>query len=225
MTAFWLRVLTVSDLAVAEHHRGTAAHDVDLIVDNDGLPFVPRWSLHKMLSEAWRERLSRPFASLGPTAASVLGERMAVQPNVIAVMDAELHPDVRAWLRWARRRANEPMSAAEVLAALTVVRQSTGRDRSRGGAPAPMTLRDIRLLRRGTELCAPLDVPDAQGHAAAKFVFAAACLETRSIGLRRNRGLGAVRLSVHEDDHGRPGNDVTAQWYAHGATLGAGGPP
>lgn len=111
-----------------------------------------------------------------------------------------LPPDLRAAVaqqRWRRRH---------VLDAITIVRRQTKVDATTG-APERGSLRSTRVLCSGNRLTGGLRLHDRLTPREAALLASAVC-SVRRIGLHRNRGPGAVRCRLLDDQ----GGDVTSVW-------------
>lgn len=174
--------------------------EVDLEIEHDefGLPEVPGRTIRGLLRDAWLS-MAGAFPSDAPFAEALFGlEGDLVQaPARLNLTSARLPEDVRAWVEYACRRSQHPVSPADVLRAFTVVRHRTSRSRESGGGPASGSLRGNRALVPGLAFSANVELLHGElGH---WRVLARACLGVREAGTGRTRGGGAVRLSLRGD--------------------------
>jgi hypothetical protein len=190
-------LLTVELLSDTTFGRGQGtAGEVDVEVEHDdlGLPFVRGKVLHGLLRDAWLT-IAPHFADLGDAAGRVLGvEADLADAGVLRVGDALLPEDVRAWVRHAVRRSNQPLRPDQVLRTLTDVRRQTARSRLTG-APEETTLRSSRVVLRGLTFTSPLTWMEAPTVEQVRLL-ALCTLGVRHGGLGRNRGRGLLRVAL-----------------------------
>lgn len=207
-----LTVTLLSDTTFSRGEGTAGEVDVEIVHDELGLPAMPGRALRGLLRDAWLS-MRDVFQDDDDVAREVLGIAGDVDPVGVGRLqlgDAVMPEPVRAWVRYAVRRHDNPLSAEAILRALTAVRAQTARDRTTG-APARNTLRARRVALRGLVLVAPVAAETFEP--AHWRVLARAALGVRHAGLTRNRGSGVVKVAIVCGD-----TDVTAQY----AVLGAG---
>jgi hypothetical protein len=187
-----------------------------------GLPFVRGRVLKGLLVEACgtvvqslRQQPEQPgHRRLREAAARLFG-----RPGSRAEQAGQLHVG-RARLPRALRKAVERdvragrYTAETARESLTAVRHQTAID-DETGAPAEGSLRNRRVLLRGTELAAPLSPggDDAEGVLEDELALLSACARlVRRGGLHRSRG--GARLRVRLDDPHQEGEGAHAQHFA-----------
>ena len=192
------RCLTIELLSDSTFGRGGGtAGEVDVDVDHDetGLPLINGKEIHGLLRDAWLS-MSAQFGEPHNTAAlSLLGAAGDLLDSaILRIGDALMPPDVRKWSRFAVNRKARPLSADQILRSLTDVRRQTAQSRETG-APETTTLRAIRVVRLGSTFEAPLRWSRAP-QPLELGVLAASALAVRHGGLGRNRGKGALRITL-----------------------------
>jgi hypothetical protein len=195
--------LTVELLSDTTFGRGEGTPgEVDVEVDHDalGLPFIHGKVLHGLLRDAWLA-LRRHFPELTDAARRVLGTEGDLDESAILRLGAGLLPaDVRAWVRYAVERTEDPLRPEQVLHTLTDVRRQTAQSRLTG-APEEATLRSARVLLNGLTFESPLTWLSAPGPDHLQCL-ALCALGVRHGGLGRNRGRGFLRLTLDGDEPG-----------------------
>lgn len=209
----WLAVHACSDLPIAGDAPAPSGVDVEVTHDELGCPALHGRRLQAQLREAWL-RLEPAHQHWVACAAGLIGEpsRGGQASARLTVGNATVAPLARSWIEWAVRRDQHPIAASDVLDAYTMIRRTTARDRTRGGSPRPETLRSMRCLRSGQTLYAPLHLAAATTPQHRRLL-ARLCLETRRIGLGRNRGLGLVRLDLVEGADPLKGKTVLGDFF------------
>jgi hypothetical protein len=140
------------------------------------------------------------FPALQEAAVRVLGKNRALDESCrLRIGDALLPRAVREAARAAIERQVHPLSADEILRALTTIRYQTAEERE-SGAPAETTLRSSRVVLRGLYFDAPLEWLDGYLPRRDELRVLALCaLATRHGGLTRNRGRGHVLVTLDGD--------------------------
>jgi hypothetical protein len=195
--------LTVELLSDTTFGRGEGtAGAVDVEVDHDacGLPFIHGKVLRGLLRDAWLS-MRHHFPELAEAARQVLdSEGDLGDAAILRVGNGLLPEDVRAWVRYAVGRAEDPLRPEQVLSTLAAVRRQAAQSRLTGAAEEA-SLRCSRVVLRGLTFEAPLTwlaAPDP-GHLQC---LALCALGVRHAGLGRNRGRGFVRLTLDGDEAG-----------------------
>jgi hypothetical protein len=195
--------LTVELLSDTTFGRGEGtAGAVDVEVDHDafGLPFVHGTVLRGLLRDAWLS-MRRQFPELAEAARQVLGtDGDLADSAILRVGVGRLPEEVRAWVRYAVERAEEPLRPEQVLQTLTAVRRQTAQSRLTGAAEETSP-RSSRVVLRGLTFEAPLTWLAAPGPQHLQCL-ALCALAVRHAGLGRNRGRGFVRLALDGDEAG-----------------------
>ncbi len=210
MNTYTLKVALLSDAAFSSG-RGLPG-DVDTEVCYDlltGLPYIKGSVLKGLLVEACANllyALNSP-SDLVDAAAHMFGEAGSNHgaEGALIVDDARL-PEVVAYGLHQKggKYRGTVLATQRVLHALTDIRRQSARDPGTG-APRKATLRSLRVMRRTLAFYAPLKLHTDALHTDAQEARALlnACTATvRRGGLRRNRGLGHIRLSLM--DNGQP---------------------
>jgi hypothetical protein len=194
--------LTVELLSDTTFGRGEGtAGEVDVEVDHDafGLPLAHGRVLHGLLRDAWLS-MRRQFPELTDAARQVLGTEADLADSAILRLGTGLlAADLRAWVRYAVERAEQPLRLEQVLHTLTAVRRQTAQSRLTGAAEAK--LRSARVVLRGLTFEAPLTWLSLPGPDHLQCL-ALCALAVRHAGAGRNRGRGFVRLLLDGDETG-----------------------
>ncbi len=206
-----LRVKLLSDTAPGSGTGEAGRIDRAVVRDRLGLPLLPGRGLKGALREAALETAEAlDAAGFGDVLASAMIERLFGVPGMAAsgwlhLGNARLADavDLEPWLSWAATQAPTVFGPAAVLKALTGLRVQTRIARLTGG-PAPDTLRSTQIVARGHQFIAPVSLipppDDNRGDIATmRDALAFSCMALRRIGLSRNRGLGAVEVTLEDE--------------------------
>lgn len=210
----YLEMLLCSDTCFAGSGGGRVGTvDTDLETDpRTGLPIVRGRTLKGLLLEELTQilRVLEPGdkGSWHQVAVRLFGTPGQVEQGRLSFGNGHLPDDLQVTVQRNRQRQGKRQywTRAEVLAALTTVRQQTKID-GKTGAPEPHSLRSARLLRASLRLRAavrsrrPLD-------SAEQALLAACAVAVRRAGLHRNHGWGEMRLRLLDEQE----KDVTASW-------------
>lgn len=215
MKTYWLQFRLLSD---ATFGRGEGlAGVVDQEVDHDvnGLPYLRGRALKGLLNEEcanllfalnkaerWTHAAQRLFGEAGS---------LASHSAQLHVGDARLPADLRAAVAAALADTTSPLRSADILESLTTIRHQTAVGEV-SGAPDNATLRAMRVVVRGAVFEAPL-IFQHDAEPADLQLLAACAMSLRRAGTGRNRGRGRLQATLHADDHGRPGEDLTPALY------------
>ena len=219
MDTYWLCFTLLSD---ATFGRGEGlAGLVDQEVDHDryGLPYLRGRALKGLFNEECANvlyALRQQGVDLGRWENAA--QRLLGGPGSTLSDDAQLRVDPArppADLRRAVRQALDTRDAAlcpaDVLESLTAIRRQTAVDEE-SGVPDEHTLRAMRVVLRQTPFEARLTFPN--GAEQDDLPLLAACaLALRRAGTGRNRGRGRLRATLHVDQDGRPGEDITQEQF------------
>jgi hypothetical protein len=201
--------------------------DLDISYDEAGCPFLGGRALKGLLRDA-AEQLRYALADRWSAALHTSSQRLfgssgaGVSGNALMhVGAATLPPALLAALHAHVADPHDPLTADQVLEALTTLRRQTAVD-SVVGAPETGSLRTVRVLLRETLLLAPLQF--AESPSPTDLALLAACaLAVRAAGTGRNRGRGALQVLLHEnepDDVAAPAATAyTQQAYQRFRTL------
>lgn len=220
METYWLCFKLLSD---ATFGRGEGlAGLVDREVDHDryGLPYLRGRTLKGLLNEecanilwALEEWQGADRERWGKTAQRLLGGPGSSLANDarLRIGASRLPADLRRAVRQALEAQDATLQPADVLGSLTAIRRQTAVDEATG-VPEEGTLRAMRVVLRETPFEARLTFLD--GVKRGDLPLLAACvLALRRAGTSRNRGRGRLRASLHSDQDGRPGADITRQQF------------
>lgn len=180
---------------------GAGEVDVELDVDELGLPVLGGKALHGLLVDTWLS-LRGCFPHLHNSGRRLFGySGDLTEATALYVGSARLPSLVRQWVAAALTRADERLDVADIREAASTVRTQTAVARPTGAA-ATGSLRTLRSAMAGLSLQAPLvwkaDLPPA-AQEQATCCLALCALATRETGLRRTRGLGFIRLTLDGD--------------------------
>ena len=219
METYWLRFMLLSD---ATFGRGEGlAGLVDQEVDHDqyGLPYLKGRTLKGLLNEEcanilyaleqqgadvnrWREAAQHLLGGPGST---------LTDDALLRVGSARLPKDLRREVRRAVEDEKAILKPTDVLNSLTAIRRQTAVD-EKTGVPEEGTLRAMRVVLRQTPFEARLTFP--KGTKKYDLPLLAACaLALRRAGTGRNRGRGRLQATLHANQNGRPGEDITHQQF------------
>jgi hypothetical protein len=218
MESYWLRFKLYSDATFGRGEGLAGVVNQEVEHDEWGLPYLRGRALKGLLNEecanilfaleqqgtqqaaGWEDSAHRLWG--GP------GSRLDDSAR-LRVGDARLPQDLRLAVRQAIRAG--AMTAQDALESLTTIRRQTSVD-EQTGAPRPHSLRAARAVLRETVLEAALTfVDDAQPGDLA--LLAACVLALRRAGTARNRGRGRLQASLHADQDGHPGQDITRDQF------------
>ena len=212
-----LRIELLSPTCTAGGIARPGVADREVSFDRFGLPVISGRTLKGLLRDAYEGLLQTAAVELGLPPANVLFGAIGASdwpdeetqwacktPAAIAIRDAR--PDggaqLAAWLEalWQRANGIATIRREGVMEYYCLRRYQTAINR-RTRAPEERTLRSTRTLRRGLTLRASLDelqVDPAPETYKLSLGLAAAAVER--LGTSRTRGLGAVRLTLQDDD-------------------------
>jgi CRISPR/Cas system CSM-associated protein Csm3 (group 7 of RAMP superfamily) len=223
METYWLcfDILSEATFGRGEGLAGVVHQEVDH--DADGLPLLRGRALKGLLNEEcanilyalglqgrdtgrWQQAAQRLFGA--PGSGREDDARLRIGP---ARLPAPLRKAVHAQLG----AKGATLTPADVLDSLTAVRHQTAIDRGSGVAEEH-TLRAMRVILRQTPFEARLVFVDRARSAALEALddlalLAACTLAFRRAGTGRNRGRGRLRATLHRDQDGGPGPDITGE--------------
>ena len=215
METYWLCITLLSD---ATFGRGEGlAGLVDQEVDHDelGLPQLDGRTIKGLLNEEcanilyslkqqqvdralWNQAAQRLFGGPGST---------LDDDAWLRVGPAQLPKDLRDVVRQAVEMPAAKLKRADILDSLTAIRRQTAVN-ERTGVPEKGTLRAMRVVLRQVSFESRLTF--AQKQQDGDLPLLAACiLALRRAGTGRNRGRGRLSATLHADEDGRPGRDIT----------------
>jgi hypothetical protein len=215
METYWIRLKLLSD---ATFGRGEGlAGEVDQEIDHDryGLPYLRGRSLKGLLNEECAgilyvlDRQGVAMERWHAAAQRLLGGPGSKQADdaLMRAGPAQLPAVLRQAVRQALEMRGATVQPADILESLTAIRRQTAVDETTG-APDEGTLRAMRVALRQTPFEARLTF---MGEAAPDdlCLLAACVLALRRAGTGRNRGRGRLQASLHTDQDGCPGEDIT----------------
>lgn len=235
METYWLCFTLLSDATFGRGEGLAGVVDQEVEHDEDGLPYLRGRALKGLLNEEcanilfalgqqapdtsarWTQAAQRLFGGPGST----LGD-----DALLRVGDAQLPGKLREAVEIACHGPKDAVSADDVLTALTAIRRQTAVDEETG-TPDEHTLRAMRVVLRGTPFEARLDFTDLPGDERRELrdddlaLLAACALGLRRAGIGRNRGRGRLKATLNADQDGRPGVDITKQWFDRFAQEGS----
>lgn len=192
-------VVEVLDLWHAGSGRGQGRSlDAVVVVDPQGLPYLPGRQLKGLLRDAVRclehwghvpaDTTARLFGAEVPTGSDDL-RLLRSRPGVLHVSNATLTPAERDWLVSPAGRQQLPRLFVEVF--------STAMDDQ--GVAKDQTLRAIQMVVPMTlHATLTLDVSDPQQAAPLWAVLKQAAQLVQHVGAHRSRGAGRARLNLKE---------------------------
>lgn len=203
-TPIALQICLLSDATFGRGAGTPGAVDVEIEHDDHGLPFVGGRTVRGLLRDGWLS-MAEAFPELAVAAGRVLGvERDLAETGILGVGDARLvggpgdggiRADPAPWV--AAAISGRRIGPADVLAALTTIRQQTAEDRATG-APRTRTLRASRAALSDLVFHAPLRW-SAEPDEFDLRCLAMSALAVRHAGLGRNRGRGHIELALDGD--------------------------
>jgi hypothetical protein len=220
METYWLCFTLLSDATFGRGEGLAGLVDQEVDHDQDGLPYLRGRTLKGLLNEEcanilyalerqradverWRSAAQRLLGGPGSTLKD--DARMRVGP-------ARLPADLRQAVRQALEAAGVTLQPADVLDSLTTIRRQTAVDEETG-VPEEGTLRAMRVVLRRTPFEARLTFLDGANRQEDLPLLSACVLALRRAGTGRNRGRGRLRASLHADQNGRPGKDITQEQF------------
>ncbi len=215
MQTYWLCFTLLSDATFGQGEGVAGLVDQDVTHDRDGFPYLRGRTLKGLLNEECANLLyalecqKRPLETWRAAAQRLFGGSGSVLQDtaLLHVGRASLPEDLREAVR-----ATATLSPDEVLESLTDIRQQTAVNAATG-APEAHTLRAMRVILRQTPFQARLTFADAP-ESADLALLAACALALRRAGTGRNRGRGWLQATLHADNAGCPGDDITAHHLA-----------
>jgi len=215
MQTYWLCFTLKSDATFGRGEGVAGLVDQDVAHDSNGFPYLKGRTLKGLLNEECANLLYT-LERQGQLVEkwSVAAHRLFGGPGSTLAQTAKLHVGracLPGDLRQAVRQASK-LAPTRVLESLTDIRRQTAVDEATG-APEDHTLRAMRVVLRETPFQARLTFSDAP--TAEDLALLTACiLAVRRAGTGRNRGRGRIQATLHKDQDGRPGDDVSAQHFA-----------
>jgi len=219
MESYWLCFTILSDATFGRGEGLAGMVDQEVDYDRYGLPYLRGRTLKGLLNEECANilyALRQPGANLERWEKAV--QRLLGGPGSTLADDARLcvgaarlPADLCRAVRQALDAAGGTLRPADVLDSLTAIRRQTAVD-EKTGVPKEGTLRAMRVVLRQSPFEARLTFLD--GAQQDDLPLLAACtLALRRAGTGRNRGRGRLRATLHADDKGRPGADITRQQF------------
>lgn len=215
MQTYWLCFTLQSDATFGRGEGLAGLVDQDVTHDSDGFPYLKGRTLKGLLNEECANLLyvlERQGQSTERWAQSA--HRLFGGPGSTLAQTARMHVG-RACLPEDLRQAvqhKSELTPIQVLDSLTDIRRQTAVDEATG-APEDHTLRAMRVVLRQTPFQSRLTFSEKPGDD--DLALLAACiLAIRRAGTGRNRGRGRIQATLHADQDGRPGDDITAEYFA-----------
>ena len=223
MPEYTLEIKLLSDTAFSAGAGVAGMVDSEIQYDEVGLPTLSGRAIKGLLTNACSEILyalgqnqEDRWAQAAHHLFGIHGE-MLDRAGALAIGDAAVAPDLRAWLTsdFSRKK----FSRQEIIDSLTDLRRQTAMNEF--GAPKDNSLRTIRVLIRGITLYAPIHF-GSEPTADEKALLAACVMGVKRAGLGRNRGRGKVQIQITN----RPllpnefvarenqEKDLTMEWFA-----------
>jgi hypothetical protein len=215
MITYWLKFELLSDATFGRGEGVAGLVDQEVEHDRNGLPYLRGRTLKGLLNEECANLL---FAlkpdQTEPDRWNAAAQRLWGGPGSVPgdaahlhVGDAQLPADLRQAVQLARDAEGLALRPADVLDTLTTIRRQTAVDEETG-APDEGSLRALRAVIRRTMFESPLAFT-REAEADDLALLAACVLAFRRAGTGRNRGRGRLEATLHEDEHGRPGREIT----------------
>ncbi len=179
--------------------------DSDVVFDHLGVPYFPARRLKGLLRESAIEVVemleccgSKIFTR--EDVAHIFGKRGSATgaSTMFANLKLENYQELSKWLAWALKKYEGTISAENIIATFTEIRQQTaiGED----GIAEENSLRTLRVLKPGQVFTGEITCKSKEN--SAKLLLALACANLRRVGSGRTRGLGKVEcrlLEKHRD--------------------------
>lgn len=215
MEVYWLCFTLLTDATFGRGEGIAGMVDQEVEHDRYGLPYLRGRTLKGLLNEEcstimfalgqqgraldrWQASAQRLFGGPGSTRNDDAALRVGA---------AQLPADVRDAVQQSIERGDAPLQPTDILQSLTTIRRQTAVD-EQTGAPYEGTLRAMRVILRQTPFEARLTFLDrADGLDLPLLV--ACVMGLRRAGTGRNRGRGRLRATLHADQEGQPGPDLT----------------
>lgn len=171
--------------------------DTQIAVDDLGMPMVSGKTLHGLLRDTWLTAYPYldPDMRLGNLLFGTPKTHSTAEQALLRIGDGRWDASAQRWVRWARRRRENPLPVAALRSAFLAKRVLTAQERSTG-APKQDTLRFVNVVPAHTELYADVSTARALSTEEREFLDTVLRL-TRHVGHGRNRGLGHVGLIVN----------------------------
>lgn len=200
MAEYTLEIETLSDTAFGMGAGVSGVVDTEIQHDELGLPVLSGRAIKGLLVNACSEILfplpAQKQAIWRDVARHVYGLRgNTSEEEGVFIFDAEIAPDLRAYLEYLAANNQLKLTRQEILAALTDVRRQTAM--SEFGAPQDETLRATRVLVRKQTLYTAFILPDSFTDQE-KALLAACALSLRRAGTGRGRGKGKLNVRITE---------------------------
>ncbi len=210
--SLYLQIKLLSDTAPGSGAGEPGGIDRSITFKANGLPVIQGRRLKGCLKEAAQEvceaftRAGRPDYLSKQHFDELFGLPGKPGAGWLHLKDAHLKQaaELEPWLAWAAGEAGKVFNPASVEDFYSGLRTQTSISRTTGG-PVENTLRVTRLLKRGLEFRAevelrrPIYEPDRpEVETALLEALKLSCAALRHIGLSRNRGPGEVEVKLYQ---------------------------
>jgi CRISPR-associated protein Csx10 len=199
-----LTLLSAANPGSGEGWAGTI--DSDVVFDEFGLPYIPARRIRGILREMAGEVMAALHAchadevfQLRPNDLEILfGKPGQNHSAPLSVANAHLrdYARLRAWMQWAQQKVPQWAAPDRVISAFTHVRQQTAI--APEGVAQENSLRLTRVVNPGYEFVSEIEIRD--GHEKYEPLLALTAQVTRSLGGKRNRGLGRIKCRLVAPD-------------------------
>ncbi len=173
----------------------SAIIDTDIVVDDQGLPYVPAKRIKGLLLESLTEvgemsgtlpQLDRLFGTVGKPNSDSLFVSEGRMQNYSSFSD---------WIKWAKEEHPEEFQPESIIEAFTSIRRQT---RLEKGVAKEHSLRTVRVLNKGHVFEGT--VSKAGGFdQIERAQLALAFSNLRYFGLNRNRGFGRIHCALLDE--------------------------
>lgn len=206
---YWLEIELLSAASPGSGEGWAGLIDSDIVFDEFGLPYIPARRIKGIVREmaddvvaAFQRCLLGPSPFDSEAVSKLFGEQGQCTAAAIGFNNAypEGYDELKVWMQWARELAPYLAAPENVVAIFTQVRAQTEINEEKGIAK-DHSLRLTRVIAKGHKFIATVEF----GHAdeGLKNLLALAVGVTRSLGGKRNRGLGKIKCKL-KDENGNP---------------------
>lgn len=211
-----LKIFLESEACPSDGSSQGPAIDIDVVYDDYGIPYIPIERIKGIIKESALELVDfeqideDDFVTLfegnpeGPSLTEAAPGSMEAPQAALIFSNAyiENHDEIRKVIELIKNsiQYQELMHPLTILEQFTRIRNQNKIDENTG-ATLETSLRGLRVVGRGLEFHGEVEFRDESENGVQSFKDA--CINTRHMGMNRNRGLGEIRVSLDEVEENR----------------------
>lgn len=203
MKDYILKISLKSDTLIGSGSGFGATIDSDVIFDTHGLPFIPAKRIKGCLVDSFRE-VKDMFEKVSVVDFGDIEKTFGTQgqENPAEVYFENLYlksyNDLKQWMEYLNYKDHYPefFNSNSIIELMTSKRRQTT---IKNGVAKDTSLRTQRVLNKGLEFFGNVKVT-IQDFIMIEQTLALACKNLKSMGTKRNRGLGEVICELYEDN-------------------------